>query len=71
MKNSGFVFSVKEETQMSFILTAQQESLIQSENALAICLVEISSDFKFKFLIEESFRPGKEYLSEDVVVKPN
>ncbi len=47
------------------------DKLVINNNALAICLLEIQNDFKFKFLAEENFRNGSEYISEDFTLYPN
>ena len=56
MKNSGFIFQLKEETNLRFTLQAKVDNLLINNNAIAICLLEIQNDFRFKFLVEENFR---------------
>lgn len=71
MKNSGFTFHLSEETTIWFTLKAKVDLLKNITLDLAICLLEIMDDFKFRFLIEENFKSGNEFLSEEMTLRPN
>lgn len=54
MKNPGFVVQVEEESELKFILKANKTAS-EKEPYLAICVIEILDDFKFKFLVDDNY----------------
>ena len=71
MKNPGFIIHPNEITDCKFILQANKLVNNQKIPYLAISVIKILKDFKFKLILEENYLAGYKYKSEEITLKPN
>ena len=71
MKNPGFIIHPSEITDCKFILQANKPMNNNKIPYLAISVIKILKDFKFKLILEENYLLGYKYQSEELTIKPN
>ncbi len=70
MKNPGFILNIEEETEVKFTLTAHKQNEV-SEPYLAVSVLKIMNDFKFKFILEDNYLQGYSYQAEEITLQPS